>query len=56
MYKIRLVTLDQWDSTRGTRTPGDTRRHLRGYVKLKKIYNMILLCLLFNSLILLFLM
>jgi hypothetical protein len=28
--------LDQWYLTWGTRTPGGTRRHLRGYVKLKK--------------------
>jgi hypothetical protein len=28
--------LDQWYSTWGTRTPGGTRRHLKGYVKLKK--------------------
>jgi hypothetical protein len=28
--------LDQWYSTWGTRTPGGTRRHLRGYVKSKK--------------------
>jgi hypothetical protein len=27
--------LHQWYSTLGTRTPGGTRRHLRGYVKLK---------------------
>ena len=30
--------LGQWYSTWGTRTPGGMRRHLRGYVKLKKIY------------------
>jgi hypothetical protein len=30
--------LNQWYSTWGTRTPGGTRRHLRGYVKLKKLY------------------
>jgi hypothetical protein len=28
--------LEQWFSTWGTRTPGGTRRHLRGYVKFKK--------------------
>jgi hypothetical protein len=38
---------DQWYSTWGK------RRHLRGYVKLKK--NVIIIYLLFNSLILLFL-
>jgi hypothetical protein len=27
--------LDQWYSTGGRRTPGGTRRHLRGYVKFK---------------------
>jgi hypothetical protein len=32
-----LCPLDQWYSTWGTRTPGGTRRHLKGYVKLKKI-------------------
>jgi hypothetical protein len=30
------VSLRQWYSTWGTRTPGGTRRHLRGYVKLNK--------------------
>ena len=28
--------LEQWYSTWGTRTPGGTRRHVRGYVKFKK--------------------
>lgn len=28
--------LEQWCSTWGTRAPGGTRRHLRGYVKFKK--------------------
>jgi hypothetical protein len=41
--------LDQWYSTWGTRTPGGTRRHLRGYVKFKKNYNNIIIYLLFNS-------
>jgi hypothetical protein len=27
-----MCSLDQWYSTGGTRTPGGTRRHLRGYV------------------------
>jgi hypothetical protein len=31
--------LDQWYSTWGTRTPGDTRIHHRGYLKFKNIYN-----------------
>jgi hypothetical protein len=32
---LRNDHLDQWYSTGGTRTPGGTRRHLRGYVKFK---------------------
>jgi hypothetical protein len=41
VYRVFQITiarndLDQWYSTWGTRTPGGTRRHLRGYVKLKK--------------------
>jgi hypothetical protein len=36
--RSRTFVLDQWYSTWGTRTPGGTRRHLRGYVKFKKIY------------------
>jgi hypothetical protein len=32
-----LHQLGQWYSTWGTRIPGGTRRHLRGYVKLKEI-------------------
>jgi hypothetical protein len=28
-------TLDQWHSTWGRHNPGGTRRHVRGYVKLK---------------------
>jgi hypothetical protein len=28
--------IDQWSSTWGARTPGGTRRHIRGYVKLRK--------------------
>jgi hypothetical protein len=35
--RIYSVVLKQWYSTWGTRTPGGTRRHLRGYVKLKYI-------------------
>jgi hypothetical protein len=31
----KQVAIDQWYSTGGTRTPGGTRRHLRGYVKFK---------------------
>jgi hypothetical protein len=32
-YHTRLRSpIDQWYSTGGTRTPGGTRRHLRGYV------------------------
>ena len=34
--RIEPVALKQWYSTWGTRTSGGTRRHLRGYVKLKK--------------------
>jgi hypothetical protein len=30
--------LGQWYSTWGTRTPGGSRRRLRGYVKLKKMF------------------
>ena len=33
--QIGNYKLDQWYSTWGTRTPGGTRRHLRGYVKFK---------------------
>jgi hypothetical protein len=33
MKPTLLGPLDQWYSTGGTRTPGGTRRHLRGYVK-----------------------
>jgi hypothetical protein len=32
----REWSLEIWFPTWGTRTPGGTRRHLRGYVKLKK--------------------
>jgi hypothetical protein len=32
---IAVARVGQWYSTGGTRTPGGTRRHLRGYVKFK---------------------
>jgi hypothetical protein len=32
---VERYGLKQWYSTGGTRTPGGTRRHLRGYVKFK---------------------
>jgi hypothetical protein len=33
-HRLRwLDGVEQWYSTWGTRTPGGTRRHLRGYVK-----------------------
>jgi hypothetical protein len=34
--RINPFSLEQWYSTWGKRTPGGMRRHLRGYVKLKK--------------------
>jgi hypothetical protein len=34
-FMISPGHLEQWYSTGGTRTPGGTRRHLRGYVKFK---------------------
>jgi hypothetical protein len=34
-FRIPRNAIDQWYSTGDTRTPGGTRRHLRGYVKFK---------------------
>jgi hypothetical protein len=38
--------LEQWYSTGGTRTPGSTRRHLRGYVD----YTICITCIMYQQL------
>jgi hypothetical protein len=35
LYDYVRISLEQWYSTGGTRTPRGTRRHLRGYVTFK---------------------